>query len=399
MQGFGEFKEGHPNIHSTIDSGIHIEIDTVPCIELSFWPDFVQSWFRRKRHWPSPEIIEEIKENKCHLVLKSTPGSSRNDEWRISFSQAEVILSKGKSLFQNKCYLLAKYVYYANLKQITDEITGRHLSSYVLKTELLHFLEATSPEQWKDWEKNKSYCTVIVLILNRLAGDLFLRYLPSFFVNEINLLQGFSNSFLRRMTIKINEIKEYLTNPRCVKCFHSKIKSMYCDYDNKGVNEEENKDIKLPLKRRVGEPRKSNTLTSKKQKKVNGDRKVGILHPSNQQLTNIIIGDLLKPTEETSISPEHSDITRLLSKEDDNVEKARTTGETFTHVHKYHTFIENHKLFKQENAWKKEETKCAITVISHSVVREIVGWENLQATLTGEFQEMDWDSFFEKYKN
>ena len=361
IQGFGEVTDGHPNIHSTIDSGIHVEIDTVPCIELSFWPDFVQPWFQRKRHWPSPEIIEEIKENKCHLVLKSTPGSNKNDEWRISFSKAEVILSKGKSPFQNKCYLLAKYVYYANLKQITDEITGRHLSSYVLKTEMLHFLEATCPKRWKYWEKNESYCTVIVLIFNRLADDLFRGYLSSFFVNEVNLLQGFSNSFLRQMVIKVKELTKFLNNPRCVKCFHSKIKSMYCN-DNKEVNEEEKQDIKPTLEGMLDESQESNTQPVE-QKKVNGDQKVDNLHPSIQQLTNMNIGDLQQSlnkeelTFSSSTNPENLDITKL-SKEDSYDETVKTTGETYTHAH---TFITN-KIAGQENAWRK---KRALSSIDH----------------------------------
>ena len=102
MQGYGEYEEGHPNIHNKIDSEMRLEIDTVPCIEIAFWPDFVQHWFGRLSHWPSPSIIEEMEQAKCHLVLKSTPGSTRNDVWRISFSKAEVILSKGKSHFQKK---------------------------------------------------------------------------------------------------------------------------------------------------------------------------------------------------------------------------------------------------------------------------------------------------------
>ena len=204
LQGHGAIEEGKPNIYSEVNSGIRIEEDSIPCIELSFWPDFMQPWFERQRYWPSPETIEEIRATQCHLVLKSTPGSIRNDEWRISFSKAEVILANKRTDFQNKCYLLAKHIYYAKLSHEADEETGRHISSYLLKTTMLYFLEQTSSEQWEDWEKNKSYLQVSILLYERLATSFSHGHLPSYFVEDLNLLAGYSESCLQGMEFEIN---------------------------------------------------------------------------------------------------------------------------------------------------------------------------------------------------
>ena len=50
LQGHGTIEDGKPNIYSEVNLGIRIEEDSIPCIELSFWPDFMEPWFRRRRY-------------------------------------------------------------------------------------------------------------------------------------------------------------------------------------------------------------------------------------------------------------------------------------------------------------------------------------------------------------
>lgn len=224
------YDDGSPSVYGKTDMAIfQIETDTVLCIKLLFWPNIVDPWFKRKRYWPRPEIVNEINLNKCHLVLKASneEGGSK-DKWRLSLSLAEAILSKDKSVFQKKCYLLAKFMYYANLKQHTDEETGRNLPSYLLKTTMLSMLEQTNPEDWINLETGKCYIEVVCRLFKRLADSLNVGYLAFFFAEEINLLGGgYSEVFLKKMAKRIESVCEEWKGAEGEKLFHARINDMY----------------------------------------------------------------------------------------------------------------------------------------------------------------------------
>ena len=224
------YDDGSPSVYGKTDvAAAQIETDTVLCIKLLFWPNIVDPWFKRKRYWPCPEIVSEINLSKCHLVLKaSNEDGGSKDKWRLSLSLAEAILSKDKSVFQKKCYLLAKFMYYANLKQHTDEETGRHLPSYLLKTTMLSMLEQTNQEEWINLEVGKCYIEVVCRLFKRLADSLNLGYLAFFFVEEINLLErGFSKVFLKKMAKRIESVCEEWKGAEGEKLFHARINHMY----------------------------------------------------------------------------------------------------------------------------------------------------------------------------
>ena len=224
------YDDGSPSVYGKTDVAVaQIETDTVLCIKLLFWPNIVDPWFKRKRYWPRPEIVTEINLSKCHLVLKaSNEDGSSKDTWRLSLSLAEAILSKDKSVFQKKCYLLAKFMYYANLKKHTDEETGRHLPSYLLKTTMLSMLEQTNPEEWINLETGKCYIEVVCRLFKRLADSLNVGYLAFFFAEEINLLGGgYSEVFLKKMAKRIESVCEEWKGAEGEKLFHARINDMY----------------------------------------------------------------------------------------------------------------------------------------------------------------------------
>lgn len=225
-----DYKEGTPNIYTNVDAVVlHTEIDYILCLELSFWPDIVSNWLARKRQWPSPELMNEVNKNKCHLVIKSSPeAKDRNDLWRISFSKAESILAKGKSIFQKKCYLLAKFFYYAELKKKEDVKTyGRQISSYVLKTTMLHMLEKTCPQDWLDWEQGKRYVEAVDKLYENLIEFLSNGYLPLYFVEDMNLLAEYSNVYLKIMIDRIQSLRDGWKGPDGEEFFHASVKSIF----------------------------------------------------------------------------------------------------------------------------------------------------------------------------
>ena len=110
-------------------------------------------WFEEKPSWIPEKVFDKIKNEGCHLVAKSSDQGNENltDEWRISFSLAELALPETLSEFQKKCYLVVKIIFYKHFKSLKDKKTERHLSSYLLKT--IKF-KLQDQSQTLEYEKN-----------------------------------------------------------------------------------------------------------------------------------------------------------------------------------------------------------------------------------------------------
>ena len=138
-----------------------------------------------------------IKENGCHLVPKaSLPNSSCTDEWRLSFSSAEIILSEQLSDFQKKCYLVVKTIFYINFKELIDERTVRYLPSYAIKTIKFKLQDDIHQNEWQSLEDQLDYFSVIQMYYDILSDSLNEGFLSCYFVEEMNILSGFSKEFL-----------------------------------------------------------------------------------------------------------------------------------------------------------------------------------------------------------
>ena len=164
--------------------------DMVFCLRFNFWPDIAAEWLEKERHWPDPETVCEIRYIGCTLVRKSI-GSEENT-WRTSFSQAEGILANHQSPFQKKSYFLAGL----ETSDLLDSESERKLSFYHLKTAFLFTLENTPKEEFEKLEQTKDYLKLAFLMFGRLSQALKNGYVPCLFVPEMNLLHGFSQSYL-----------------------------------------------------------------------------------------------------------------------------------------------------------------------------------------------------------
>ena len=175
--------------------------DHVPCIRLSFWPDIALTWLvREPRYWPNKETVKKIISNGCHIVPKS-PRGKNNNEWRISFSAAEIELSKTLTEFQRKCFLVAKVIYYVIIKRIDPDI----FASYFLKTVMFKLLEKQPCSFWK----NSSLTEVVQILFNDLSCCFEKKALTSFFVKDLNLLKAIDNNKLRFASIESAAVAKY----------------------------------------------------------------------------------------------------------------------------------------------------------------------------------------------
>ena len=118
----------------------------------------------------------------CHIVPKPYTGQERNDllDWRWSFSRAEKILAKSRTKKMSLSYFLMKSIFYKYLKRI--EHNGHTLTSYLIKTVMLWQCE-DNDESW--WCKEKITSCVSTL-LKRLKVSFFTKYLPHYFIRDIN---------------------------------------------------------------------------------------------------------------------------------------------------------------------------------------------------------------------
>ena len=175
--------------------------DHVPSIHLGFWPDIASDWLsREQRCWPNKEIVERIISNGCHIVPKSPRGES-NNEWRISFSAAELELSQTLTQFQRKCFLVAKLIYYLVIKRIDPDV----FASYFLKTVMFKLLEKQPCFFWK----NSSLTEVVQILFNDLSCCFEKRVLTSFFAKDLNLLERIESDKLRFASSESAAVSEY----------------------------------------------------------------------------------------------------------------------------------------------------------------------------------------------
>eukprot|EP00111_Clytia_hemisphaerica_P000123 TCONS_00000293-protein len=208
-----DVQEGRPSMERTINYNLadpesiigtvfsvfkDSNYDNVPCLHLDFWPDIAQPWFEKERYWPKPEVMAEIHKKGCHLVWKSVNGEQAS--WRLSFSQAEVILARERSVFQKKCFLLAKLIFTVQTQHFTDPENDRKLPSYLIKTTMNLLTEETPQSVWKIWEEENNYFEAVENLFKQLSDFLKHGHMSCLFSEEMDLLRGFSQAYLNVMS-------------------------------------------------------------------------------------------------------------------------------------------------------------------------------------------------------
>ena len=165
-------------------------VDIVPAFKAPGWPIVAQEWIRRERKWPSQEVIDQILQEGFHLVVKAPKnGGNLECDFRISFANAEFLLSRELNEVQRECYRCLKKIYRAYLSTKPKSLVSFHLKNLFLQT-----VEETGAEMWT--QSNRVEC--MMKLFRNLLEALRKRDLRHFFVRSYNL---FSVDYIEDLNI------------------------------------------------------------------------------------------------------------------------------------------------------------------------------------------------------
>ena len=166
---------GHEKSSDHAEGGV----DIVPAFKAPGWPIVAQEWIRRERKWPSQEVIDQILQEGFHLVVKAPKhGGNLECDFRISFANAEFLLSRELNEVQRQCYRCLKKFHRAYLSTKPKSLVSFHLKNLFLKT-----VEETGTEIWT--QSNRVEC--MMKLFRNLLEALRKRDLRHFFVRSYNL--------------------------------------------------------------------------------------------------------------------------------------------------------------------------------------------------------------------
>eukprot|EP00105_Crassostrea_gigas_P003143 XP_011415895.1 PREDICTED: uncharacterized protein LOC105319870 [Crassostrea gigas] len=125
-----------------------IDYDIAHGFVSDFWPPSAYSWIDRCHSWPLPHVVNDIVRNGCHFVaIGNKQGNHADNEWRISFSQAEYKLVCSMNHTQ--------FLTYGLLKLFLNEIINnglrnedKLLCSYHMKTAVFWAIQQDTLPHW-----------------------------------------------------------------------------------------------------------------------------------------------------------------------------------------------------------------------------------------------------------
>ena len=222
----------HPDSHphgpcaSGLLSGI-IEYDHAHCFVSDFWPPSASSWISRCHIWPTPPIVNDIIRKGCHLVAIGPKLEDHMDnEWRISFSLAEQMLTRSLNHSQFLVYGLLKLF----LKEVLNEGLSEDdkiLCSYHLKTAVFWLVQLHPKLDWSPSNFLQCFWVGFKIILKWVYEGVC----PNFFIPEDNIflskvyggahhhlfnrLHGFYEKGLIKCLLQISSISQYVRNVQC----------------------------------------------------------------------------------------------------------------------------------------------------------------------------------------
>ena len=172
------------------------------------WP-CISDWQSRAKRWPEQYDVINIINMGCHLVPKSEEGDSIGETWRISFSNAELELSKLISEKSRACFLGFKVIFKDHLKS-----SAPWLTTYHAKTIFYNTLMETGDSVWQGTDVD----TFVIFLLDKLYTAILENNCPHHFISSINLfdhkvMSKDKNCLLKKIrTIQKNLVK-YIEKP------------------------------------------------------------------------------------------------------------------------------------------------------------------------------------------
>nr|XP_022344730.1 uncharacterized protein LOC111137539 [Crassostrea virginica] len=171
-------------VHGPCSSGRGnvLEYDIAHCFVSDFWPPSASSWANRCHSWPPPHVVYDIIRSGCHFVaIGHKLGKHADNEWRISFSQAEQKLVYAMNHTQFLIYGLMKYFVkeFNNGKSEEEKL----LCSYHMKTALFWAIQQNTIAHWCPQNLLAGFWVCFKFLLKWVYKG----YCPNFFIPENNM--------------------------------------------------------------------------------------------------------------------------------------------------------------------------------------------------------------------
>lgn len=189
-------------------SHITQDFDFLHCIRVSHWPFEAAEWITRERPsgWPTLGMITDIVRGGCHVVpVGHHTSETRDSEWRLSFSKAEIILSRSFFTAQRKAYLLLKTIC-KGVSVTANNGQQLKLPSYFLKTVFYYYCEVTAPNNWQ----NRHIADNLFKLLDMLYFHLSKHSLPNYFIPANNMVDHFPRQDVVSLAKVIQSIRNDL---------------------------------------------------------------------------------------------------------------------------------------------------------------------------------------------
>uniref|UniRef100_K1R8S8 Uncharacterized protein n=1 Tax=Magallana gigas TaxID=29159 RepID=K1R8S8_MAGGI len=172
-------------IHGPCSSGTSgpLEYDAAYCFVSDFWPPSAASWMDRCHSWPPLHVVNDIVRNGCHFVaIGHKLGNHEDNEWRISFSQAENKIVYSMNHTQFLTYGLMKLF----LKEIINNglrDEDKLLCSYHMKTAVFWVIQQNTLPLWCPQNLLAGFWVCFKLLLKWVYEGIS----PNFFIPENNM--------------------------------------------------------------------------------------------------------------------------------------------------------------------------------------------------------------------
>nr|XP_022344447.1 uncharacterized protein LOC111137310 [Crassostrea virginica] len=174
-----------PCSSGSLDCGLGcgpMEYDIADCFVSDFWPPSASSWTDRCHSWPPPHVVNDIVRSGCHFVaIGHKLGKQADNEWRISFSQAEQKLVYAMNHTQFLTYGLLKCF----VKEFNNGLSEEEklLCSYHMKTTIFWAVQQNAIAHWCPQNLLAGFWVCFKLLLKWVYEGVC----PNFFIPENNM--------------------------------------------------------------------------------------------------------------------------------------------------------------------------------------------------------------------
>ena len=215
--------------------------DIVRCVRCLVWPPQAVHWPTRHRNhgWPDSATVDRIVSTRCDVVgvayrqCREHNWMGKN-QWRLSFSRAEIVLINSWMPVQQIVYhLLRHFTKTEPLTGSADISKAGTLSNYHIKTLMLWACEL-KPRRW--WTDDLNLVGICVELLHVLADWLSKPECPHYFIYKCNIIidSSFELEMVRMRLRSINKswLSSWFVNNyirRCSETCPQKISRLFYD--------------------------------------------------------------------------------------------------------------------------------------------------------------------------